>query len=581
LISMKFTEILKRNRELSLKPAGNEYAIGLISNITISQLKEVLELTLREGGINADVVVGDYDAIVQDSSRFSESHAVLVFWEAVNLVEDLHGKAYLMPSEDLDALAERVVSEMDFVLRNLKSTPLVLINRFSSALFYADPLREGPLSNLCKRLNEALESKVASNQIIVDLDAVLAKVSLGASVDFRQFQSSKALYSFEFFKAYAEAVKPAFMAVTGRAKKVLALDCDNTLWGGIVGEDTYSDIQMSDATLKGNVFREVQTILRGLRKEGVLLALCSKNNPSDVDKVLSEHPDMVLKEDDLVAKRVNWQDKATNLRELATELNLGLDSFVFLDDSAFEVGLIQKELPQVKCVQVPQNLSEYPALMRELRREFLTLSKTAEDQRKTEMYRQDQRRKDQASQFKSIDEYLASLGLKLTIFWGTQIPVSRAAQMTQKTNQFNLTTRRYTEADIQRMLIDPAYTLGVFSVADRYGDYGVTGMIIIRQDKDSPGSAVIDSFLMSCRVIGRNVEYAFFDEVVHTLRAGGINNLRGEYLATDKNNQVERFYDKFGFELTFDTDKGREYKICLQNYKPQYIQYIETHQPNH
>ena len=581
MISMKFTEILKRNRELSLKPAGNEYAIGLISNITISQLKEVLELTLREGGINADVVVGDYDAIVQDSSRFSESHAVLVFWEAVNLVEDLHGKAYLMPSEDLDALAERVVSEMDFVLRNLKSTPLVLINRFSSALFYADPLREGPLSNLCKRLNEALESKVASNQIIVDLDAVLAKVSLGASVDFRQFQSSKALYSFEFFKAYAEAVKPAFMAVTGRAKKVLALDCDNTLWGGIVGEDTYSDIQMSDATLKGNVFREVQTILRGLRKEGVLLALCSKNNPSDVDKVLSEHPDMVLKEDDLVAKRVNWQDKATNLRELATELNLGLDSFVFLDDSAFEVGLIQKELPQVKCVQVPQNLSEYPALMRELRREFLTLSKTAEDQRKTEMYRQDQRRKDQASQFKSIDEYLASLGLKLTIFWGTQIPVSRAAQMTQKTNQFNLTTRRYTEADIQRMLIDPAYTLGVFSVADRYGDYGVTGMIIIRQDKDSPGSAVIDSFLMSCRVIGRNVEYAFFDEVVHTLRAGGINNLRGEYLATDKNNQVERFYDKFGFELTFDTDKGREYKICLQNYKPQYIQYIETHQPNH
>ena len=576
LSAMKLTEIIKRNRELGSQLTGDEYKIGLISNIIVSQLKEVLELTLREEGLNAVVMVGDYDAIVQDSSRFSESKALLVFWEAGNLVDGLHNKSYLMSPVDMDALAERVEGEIGLMLHNLKSTPIVLINRFSSAIFCADALREGPLSNLCKRLNTKLASKMAPNQIIVDLNKVLAQVGHDASVDFRQFQSSKALYSIEFFKAYAEAVKPAFMAATGRARKVLALDCDNTLWGGIIGEDGYSGIEMSDATFKGKVFREVQTILRGLQKEGVLLALCSKNNPTEVDQVLSEHPDMILKKDDLVAKKINWQDKVTNLRELATELNLGLDSFVFVDDSSFEVGLIKEELPQVKCIQVPQNLSEYPSLMRKLRREFFNLSRTAEDDRKTEMYWQERQRKDQTARFDSIDDYLASLELKIRILCGTQIPVSRAAQMAQKTNQFNLTTRRYTEADFHRMVNDSSYMLATFSVEDRYGDYGVTGMIIIQRDKDSPDRGVIDSFLMSCRVIGRNIEYKFFDEIVRILQDSGIRNLGAEYLATVKNSQAVQFYDNLGFELISDIDGRRKYEISLHNYKPQKIKYIEA-----
>lgn len=571
---MKLTEILKRNRELGSSLTGDKYKIALVSNITISQLKEILEFSLRAEGIKAEVAVGDYDAIVQDSGRFSGSDAVLFFWELGNLVDGLHCRAPLLAKEELCALAERVEGEIDLVLRSLQHTPLVLINRFSSALFDTDPLRDGPLKQLCKRLNGALESKVGSNQIVVDIDAILAKVGLGAAVDFRQFQSSKALYSIDFFKAYAEAVKRAFLAAAGRSKKVLVLDCDNTLWAGILGEDGETGIQMGEATPKGTVFREVQTILRCFRKDGVLLAICSKNNAADVDKVMASHPDMVLREEDLAAKKINWQDKATNLRELATELNLGLDSFVFVDDSSFELGLIQKELPEVECVQVPQNLSEYPAMMSGLKLVFFGLSRTSEDDRKTEMYRQEQRRKDQAIRFDSIEEYLASLDLRLKILWGRDIPVSRAAQLTQKTNQFNLTTRRYTEAEIQRMLFDPDYTLAVFSVADRYGDYGVTGLTIIRSDGGAPSSALIDSYLMSCRVIGRNVEYAFFDEIVQSLRHRDITKLRAEYLATPKNSQVARFYDDLGFEQISVVENRREYLISLSDYEPREIRYI-------
>ena len=351
---------------------------------------------------------------------------------------------------------------------------------------------------------------MASNQIIVHLDNVLAKVGHDASVDFRQFQSSKALYTIGFFKSYAEAVMPAFMAATGRVKKLLVLDCDNTLWGGIIGEDGYNGFELSDLTMRGMAFREVQTILKGFLRDGLLLALCSKNNLTDIDQVLNDHPEMILRNDDLVAKKINWHDKVANLRELASELNLGLDSFVFVDDSSFEVGYVQKELPEVMCIQVPLNISEYSSVIRKLRREFFSLARTSEDDNKTKMYQQEHLRKQQSSQFNSIDEYLTSLGLKIKVFWDSLIPVSRAAQLTQKTNQFNLTTKRYTEADIHCMLSDSSYWIATFSVEDRYGDYGVTGMTIIQRDKVVPNQCVIDSLLMSCRVIGRNIELRVF-----------------------------------------------------------------------
>ncbi len=573
--SLKYSEILRRNHELGTVLSGEKYRIALLSNIVVNPLKEVLEFALREQGIPAEVIVGDYDNIVQDSSRFSEAKAVIIFWEACNLTQGLHAIIMSQSEDAISSLAERVENEMDLVLKNLQHIPLVLINSFSSLLFSADELRDGPLKQLCGRLNAALRKRVAPNQLIVDLDSVLANVGLAAAADFRQFQSSKALYSIEFLKTYAGAVEPAFLAATGRVRKVLVLDCDNTLWAGILGEDGASGIQMSESSLKGRVFREIQQILTGFRRQGILLALCSKNNPEDVEHVLTSHPDMILKMEDLVAMKVNWQNKATNLQSLAAELNLGLDSFVFVDDSSFEIGLIEKELPQVKCVCVPEVLSEYPFVIRELARDFFSLSRTAEDMQKTEQYLHEQQRRKQAAKFESIDDYLGSLGLKLHVSWGKDVPVARAAQMTQKTNQFNLTTRRYTEGDIRRMLDDPNYRVAVFSVVDRYGDYGVSGMAIIEKERNGEKAARVDALLMSCRVIGRNVEYAFFDQLVNELRQAGIESLSAEYIATPKNGQVAQFYDGMGFDVTVSNETQRVYLIRLDTYRPRDIGYIE------
>jgi FkbH-like protein len=288
------------------------------------------------------------------------------------------------------------------------------------------------------------------------------------------------------------------------------------------------------------------------------------------------HPDMILKEEDFVVKKINWDDKVKNISEIATELNLGLDSFIFIDDSDFEIGMVKQELPQVKCIQVPTNASDYPAVIRGLVKEFDLSRLTAEDRQKTKMYQQDKHRNSVSSQFDSVDDYLSSLNMNVNVLWGADIPVSRASQLSQKTNQFNLTTRRYSESDIQRMLDDDTYALATFSVTDQYGDYGITGLIIIKLNLGSESYAIIDSFLMSCRIIGRNVEYAVFYQIIKKLNDLGVNKLKAEYLTTPKSKLVEKFYDALGLKNVFSDDACKKYTINLNGYKSSGIGYIKT-----
>jgi FkbH-like protein len=572
--NMKWRDIIKRNQELGDAMSEPIKRIALLGNVTVLHLKETLELELREEGLSAEIVVGNYDSIVQDSERYSSCDAVLIFWEAGNLVDGFHDRYNLFSEIELNALTARVEGEIQLTLQHLALTPLVLINRFSSKVFDSNVLRRSRLNELCNRLNSTLEDIKTSNQIIVDIDAVIAQTGLKNAVDFRHFLSAKSLYSREFCSNYARLVKPAFLAASGYVRKVLVLDCDNTLWGGVLGEDGESQLEMSESSLKGKAFQEVQYIAKGLKKNGILLALCSKNNQSDVDHVIDEHPDMTLRNEDFVAKKVNWKDKATNLIELAKELNLGLDSFVFVDDSEFEIGLIKKELPEVRAILVPKNISEYPELMRSLQREFFSLSRSEEDRNKTFMYQVEQERIEDAHKFSSIDDYLSSLELKLSVLWDHEVPVPRAAQMTQKTNQFNLCTRRYTESDIERMLMDDTMCIAVFGLSDRYGDYGITGMCITSIDIPDEKVASIDTFLMSCRVIGRNVEYIFFDQLIKRLKDKEIDRLEAEFISTPKNKQVERFYDGLGLKCIGSQKNSRQYELRLSEYESRQIDYI-------
>ena len=295
---------------------------------------------------------------------------------------------------------------------------------------------------------------------------------------------------------------------------MIVLDADNTLWKGIIGEDGIEGIKCIPGTLEGMIYYEVQSLLKDLKNKGVLLAICSKNNPSDIEKMFNKNI-MFLKQDDFVIKKINWSPKNHNIQEIANEINIGLDSIVFIDDSDFEIQLIKSTLPQVNTVQVPKTLSNYPETIKKLYPLFFSGIKSNEDKHKTRMYLDENERKKNSIKYKNIDDYINSLGLELLLSKNRQIPIERCTQLTQKTNQFNFTTKRYSRAELEQLILKENWHLISLSIKDKFGDYGTTGLIILTIDNDK---ATIDTFLLSCRVLGRKIENIFFKAVIDELK---------------------------------------------------------------
>lgn len=572
---LKYSEILRLNKEIGANLKSNPYNIIVLSNIIVHQIKEVLEYQLRIEGINANVVNGDYDNIVQDSLKYKESDVVIIFWELCNIIDGLQYKIDLLDDDQLNTIFERTKSEVDLVLKNLRKTSLILFNIFTSLPFSISTRRKNNLEELADQLNQYLEDNIPANVRLVELRKVIASIGVENSFDFRYYYSSKALYTVNFFKSYAEYVKPFIMSTNGRAKKALIFDCDNTLWKGILGEDGHDKIEMSPKTKDGVIFAEIQSMALALNRQGILICLCSKNNPGEVDKVIKSHPDMQLREKHITINKSNWSDKVSNLKEIAQELNIGLDSFVFVDDSPFEVNLIKELLPEITVLQVPNKLYEYPKMLRENIGLFYNLSFTAEDRKKIEMYNQQVYRETLKNEFTDIENYLASLELKMTVYQDEESIIPRMSQLSQKTNQFNLTTKRYTDGDIKNLIEDDASKVFAFSVSDKFGDSGITGLcIIIFSDKNQ--TVEIDTYLMSCRIIGRNIEYAFIDYLIDMMKRNKVKVVEARYIKTQKNEQVKTFYDKCSFRMTDSNESVRNYSLGVSEYKPKQINYIEV-----
>ncbi|NTV29681.1 MAG: HAD-IIIC family phosphatase [Candidatus Omnitrophica bacterium] len=571
--STKYAEMLAFNRSWKL-PAGVEpYTVGILSNIVIYQLKDVLEYALRTAGIPASVQVGEYDNVVQDSLRFRDKRLVVVFWEAFNFSDQLRSKGQYLAEAELADLLLHWKRQIDSVLEALSPVPLVLFNRFSPWAAGALVVEDGAWGRICRELNQHIEQSKPANVILVDVAAVAAQVSIRETFDWRNFYESRVLYSLNFLRQYVQGVFPAVAAAAGRAKKVLVLDCDDTLWGGIVGEDGVPALAMTPDTFKGMIFHEAQSLYAALRERGVLLALCSKNNPEDVDAVFAGRTDMVLKSSDLVCKKVGWGNKAEAIEAIARELNLGLDAVVFVDDSEFEVRSVKDMLPQVTTFCVPQAIQDYPGMIRSLAGLFFNPFATKEDRQKTEMYAQEARRELVRAKFGNMEDYLRSLKLQLRVMISDPALVGRMAQLSQKTNQFNLTTRRYTESQIAAFCDDGNCALFAVNVADAFGDYGVTGLAVVTLDRHKL-EADVDTFLLSCRVLGRNIELVFFEAVVGWLKSQGIKRITAHYRATPKNAQVADFWDRLALSRSADGGSGRDYVLSLDSYNKQPIDYI-------
>lgn len=573
MIDSKYLDILEQNRKLGETISGTEYNISLLANITINPLLELLQYVARINKINAVVKIGNYDNILQDSKQHSISDLVVVFYDIFKIVNELPAFFEDISDETLNDLKNRITSEFDLIFVNLKDCPSVIINTFSSQSFVSGYSNSTKLELFVSELNSYLAEKDIKNVSLVNIDKIFAKISVPKAIDHRLYFSSKALYTLLFYKYYTQAIEPILLRNTGKLKKAIIFDCDNTLWKGILGEDGMDGIDMSPVSTTGHVFNRIQQIACFLSRSGVIVGLCSKNNESDVNEVLTSHPDMVLKDDFIVIKKINWNDKATNLKTIASELNIGADSLIFVDDSDFEVNLIQENVSEITVLKVPVNLFEYQDFILQNVYRYFNLSLSDEDKIKTKLYKQQFQRLESKNSAGSIDEYLRSLDITLRVFENEDSLVPRISQMTQKTNQFNLTTKRYTESQVAGFMQNKDNAVFAISVSDKFGDNGVTGICIINFDKISQ-CAIIDTFLMSCRIIGRNIEYVFFDFLIKRLAERNIISIRSKYVATKKNEQVKDFYESLGYVVGHEEIGMKEYYMEIKNYKSKNIDYI-------
>lgn len=541
---MKFSEILLQNNVLEKKFTGRtSYEIAVLSNIMTNQLNPVLEYVARTNDVYAKCISGDYDNIIQDSEKYKDKNLMVIIWEAANIVDGLQYRAELFNEEETTLLINNVKNSIDLVLQSIKQTPAVVITKFSSAVFNNYFIKKNNFDRICQELNGYLEEKISANCLLLDIDKIFARISIDRSVDLRNFYSSKALYTIEFFNELSQMINPYILSISGKSKKALVFDCDNTLWNGIVGEDGPTGIRMSATDTKGVFYEEIQYIAKALAKQGILIGINSKNNEHDVKEIFDTHGDMHLKENEIAVKRVNWNDKVTNLREISKELNIGVDSIVFVDDSDFEINLVNQYLPEVKTIQVPKDPYRYAALLRKNLSVFFANSISAEDKGRAKMYKEQSQRLEERGSFQNLDEYLRSLELEMTLFTDNPNIAPRIAQLTQKTNQFNLTTKRYTEAEITGIINSPDHHVYAFGLKDKFGDFGITGIAIVHIQGEK---AEFDSFLMSCRVLGRSVEKKFIQEIILHLKEESITRITASYKRTSKNDQVSNFYLEAG-----------------------------------
>jgi FkbH-like protein len=404
---------------------------------------------------------------------------------------------------------------------------------------------------------------------VFDLRYYAYKFGLDKALDNKMLFLARNPFKIDFIIELANRYSQFIKSILGKKKKCLVLDLDNTLWGGIVGEDGINGIAIGH-DYPGNVYREIQSIIKQYSNQGVILAVNSRNNLNDVKEVFDKHPDMILRWNDFAAERVNWKNKAENMKDIAEELNIGIDSFVFVDDSSFEIEMVKQTYPEVETVQFTNSILHNLELIKNID-SFHNLCFLESDLGKSRQYKDQAKRNHLKASAANIEDFYRSLEMQAEIRLCDGYALKRVAQLTQKTNQFNLTTKRYTEGDIERFMNSEDYRVYYLRLSDRFGDNGITGVIII-QEKGNDWC--IDTFLLSCRIIGRTAETAFLSFIQEEAINNNKKHLIGEYVSTPKNRLVRDFYEQHGFSHSeglwmLDVSKRIEVPEWIELFSPQ------------
>lgn len=400
-----------------------------------------------------------------------------------------------------------------------------------------------------------------SNVRIFPYRELIEKNGADVSFSMKMWYMGKILHSSSMQRILAEAIFEKVKLEETTPKKLLLLDLDNTLWGGLAGENDITPIDLSEDH-SGLAYKNLQRVVLQMKRQGVMLGIVSKNNEKDAMQIINEHPHMVLRDGEFVIKRINWKNKNENIISIAEELNIGLDSIVFFDDNPAERQLIKEFLPQVEVPDFPERPENLADAMIGIWKQYFNRAViTEEDQSKTEQYAANVKREELKHNSESFEEYLEGLNIVL-IRKNANKNVERILQLLNKTNQFNCTTKRHTINDVQGMIDSPDYEVFAYQAEDRFGDNGIIAAVILNLQGETP---VIDEFVMSCRVMGKNIEYAIIDDIEEELMDKGYSSVIGKYEESPKNMPVSDLYERLGYEIINNTTKSKEYRMTFSN----------------
>ncbi len=566
-----YSELVKKARRL-VPGQGQKLKIALLANVSTQHLVPLLRVLFASNGVDAEVYEAGYDTV--ELEAFNPASGLYAF--APQLVVILQSLAklkaayYDFPGERA-TFSQAQAAKIEEVWKAIQARTQAQIIQSTFVVPY-----ERPFGNYGHKVADTLLSAVGElnrelclrarqlpSVVINDVDHLASWVGRRQFLDEKLWALSKSLCALELLPEVAQNIVDIGLAACGRAVKCVVLDLDNTLWGGVVGDDGLEGIGLGDLD-DGSAYRFFQLYLRELSRRGILLAVCSKNDEATARSVFREHPGMVLKEEHIAAFVANWDDKVTNIRRIREKLNIGFDTMVFLDDNPFERNLVRQGIPEIIVPELPEDPALYVRAVSELNL-FEAASHSALDGQRNTLYKDQEKREAELGRFAGIDDYLKSLETRALFSRFEPQSLPRIAQLIQRSNQFNLTTRRYSEADCAAMMRDKQ---GFFpfsiTVQDRFGDFGLINVVILRK---ATKVLEIDTFLMSCRVLQRGVEQFAMNKIFEYARRGGYEGVVGRFIPTAKNMMVKSFFEQFGFAPVSSTGgDGIEWSLPVGEY---------------
>ena len=544
--------------------------VGILASFSLNGLEETLRVKSAQKGIDCRIYVGDYNQynqeIFKSNSRLFQFNPQLTFLilDIRHILGELYFSPYSISASERKEFVETKVDEIKKLVEAFldNSNSKLVITNFQIPVYSPYGINEQKedfgMKQLVYEINNKIRHELKDQPLvfIYDFNEFVMKFGEYNVFNYQDYFFGDIKISIDYIPKFADELLGYVNAVMGITKKCIVLDLDNTLWGGIIGEDGFDNIKLGDDAV-GRSFVEFQKRLLALNQRGIILAINSKNNFEDAMEVIKKHPSMILREDNFACMKINWDDKVTNLQEISKELNIGLDSMVFFDDDLINQEFVKTSLPEVLVVELPNDSSQFAQIITKMK-EFDVLKITEEDVKRNEMYLVQKKRTELKNKIVDFDEFLKQMNIEVNIKKADSFTIPRISQLTLKTNQFNLTTKRYQQEEISSFSSDKDRIVECVQVSDKFGDNGITGVYIIEK-KDSK-EWIIDTFLLSCRIMGRKVEEAMLYQIIEKAKNLGIKKIKGKFIPTKKNKPAENFYSDCGFKKegdywVFNTDQ--------------------------